>query len=342
MDPWLPEEVSTKIFSLEKNPTKRSLTAWGSLYQKLLKKSSYQKISDCLNKSLPKASQEKFLPKDLWLPEEVSTKSFSRKVPTKRSLTAWTSLYQKLLKKSSYQKISDCLRKSLPKASQEKFLPKDLWLPEEVSTKSFSRKVPTKRSLTAWGSLYQKLLKKSSYQKISDCLRKSLQKKNFEETCSTKKMPAETSLQKKSLKRYSPPSFFSDETFYTHFFAETSLSKKLKRTPCPTQKKQKILTSLPKNLKRHYKKLSQDTCSTKNYQFQLNFMKNISANKSLEKKTGKKKHKFEEKIDRINLSKDISTSTSSKRILYQKRFWRKISTNWRRIFTKKQKKTTTT
>ena len=180
--------ISTKSFSQEKNPTKRSLTAWGSLYQKLLsRKKSYQKIPDCLRKSLPKASlkkktMKKILPKDPWLPEEVSTKSFSlEKHPTKRSLPAWWSLYQKLL-------------------SRKKNVPKDPWLPEEVSTKSFSlEKKTTKRSLTAWGSLYQKLLSRKkilpkdpwlpeevstksfsletqSYQKIPDCLRKSIPK----------------------------------------------------------------------------------------------------------------------------------------------------------------------
>ena len=186
-DPWLPEEVSTKSFSLEKNPTKRSLTAWGSLYQKLLsrknnEKKSYQKIPDCLRKSLPKASLKKKNPtkRSLTAWGSLYQKLLSRKVPTKRSLTAWGSLY-------------------LPKASQEKFLPKDLWLPEQVSTKSFSRKVPTKRSLTAWGSLYQKLLsrkkilpkdpwlpeevstksfslEKNPTQWIPDCLRKFLPK----------------------------------------------------------------------------------------------------------------------------------------------------------------------
>ena len=129
-------------------------------------------------------------------------------------------IHQKCLKRNLYStKNKPHLYQKL--LSRKKILPKDPWLPEEVSTKKIS-----------------------------------------EETFSTKK-----NIWRDILHQV----FCSDGAFYTRFFAETSLSKKLKRTPCPTKKTKDIDIStdstkksqetLQKNISKHmfYQKLPSST-----------------------------------------------------------------------------------
>ena len=150
---------------------------------------------------------------------------FPRKIPTKKSLP---NKFQKLL----HQKL--CLKNYPPKMSEEKSLPIKT---RHISTKSFSQ---------------EKFLPKNPW-------RGSVYKKISEETFSTKKCLKRHLYPKKSLKRYSPPSSFSEETFYTFFWRdiatktieENSLSyQKTKDIDIPTKK---ILrkNSTNNSLKRH-------------------------------------------------------------------------------------------